>query len=115
MKERKIKKEGKKKERKKERKKGRESENRSCGEQRISEARLARCYLPDQIRQFQKTCFKSGFVRPCLDTVDIHSRRLEEIGPHLELRALEGGKLPGTALEVFNQRLKETKDRDKRK
>ena len=46
-------------------------------------------------------------MRPCFDTVDIVSRRSEEIGQQPDLTALEGGKLPGTALEVFNHRLNE--------
>ena len=46
-------------------------------------------------------------MRPCLDTVNIDSRRLEEIGQWPELTALEGGKLPGTAVEVSSQRLNE--------
>ena len=46
-------------------------------------------------RQLKKAGFKAGFVRPCLDTVDIDSRRFEEIEEQPELTALEGGKLQG--------------------
>ena len=47
-----------------------------------------------------------GFVRPSLDTVDIDSRRLEEIEQQPELDVPEGGKLPGTALEVLYDSMK---------
>ena len=58
-------------------------------------------FFTQPIHQFKKTGFKAGIVCPCLDMVDINSRRLEDIGQQPELMALEGGKLPGTALDVL--------------